>query len=114
MIDINTEYTRLLAEKAEFDAQYTARMEALQNSCQHAEYEIMYYSWRIGSMEPMRFCKACGHKMGGPSDEEVVKFKKDELEETRKTWAKNYPNMLFPKEIEQQYDFYLKTTSGVA
>jgi hypothetical protein len=102
--EIKNEHDRLAAEQMEFRTRHEKQVAEMQSKCDHPEYQIMYYSWRIGCMEPMRFCSFCGKMLDKPSREEFVQFKEKELEDTKATWAKNYPGLEFPAAFQRQHD----------
>ena len=102
-------YGQLLAEKTALDAAYLEKLEKLRFDCQHTDYDVMYYSWRIGTMVPTRICKFCGKVIGEPSPEELTKFFQDERAANKKLWAKNYPGVPFP-ELTHPLDLDHNTT----
>lgn len=52
-------------------------LEDIRKKCDHPEYEVHWYSWRIGAMNPSRICTECEKPIPGITDEESGK-----LEET--------------------------------
>ena len=98
-------YGVLLGQKIEFDTVYEKETEAIRAKCSHSQYEIMYFSWRVGCMEPKQFCKDCGAMLGDPTPEELHEFNRKELEASKALWAKNYPGIEYPIEFEQMDRF---------
>jgi hypothetical protein len=49
-------------------------LDLLREECSHDDYEVGYYSWRIGSLSIKRICKYCGEVLGEPTKEEQEQF----------------------------------------
>lgn len=53
---------------------FNSEIRELQERCKHEEYNIDYYSWRIGSMSIAKLCKFCYKNLGQPTTEELNNF----------------------------------------
>ncbi len=52
-----------------------ARIQFLQESCRHPGYQVGWWSWRPGAMEPRKICDVCHAPIGCPSAEEERVFR---------------------------------------
>ena len=71
MTDIQTRVAEIYALKIKLDEEIAQ----LQSECQHPEYEVGWYSWRIGCMELKRICCHCRKILGDPSDKERFEYR---------------------------------------
>lgn len=72
-------YEKLLARKASTETvqQYQRqielaqkKIEELQTKCKHDKFEVMFYSWRPGAMQPSHICVKCDKFLGDATEEE--------------------------------------------
>lgn len=48
-----------------------AELDALRKDCNHSTYEVEWYSWRVGCMEPAKICSDCNASIGSPNQVEI-------------------------------------------
>jgi hypothetical protein len=53
-------------------------LEELRKSCTHQNYNVGYYSWRVGAMEVARICTDCDACLPGITPEEIEAFEATE------------------------------------
>lgn len=46
------------------------KIKELQTKCQHEEFQVAFYSWRPGAMNPARICTSCQALVEGVTEEE--------------------------------------------
>jgi hypothetical protein len=47
-----------------------AKIEELQAKCKHESYNVMFYSWRPGAMQPSHICTTCSKYLGSATEAE--------------------------------------------
>ena len=53
----------------------------IRKKCKHTDYEVGYFSWRVGLVQILKICSNCKETMGEPTEKELKKFK-DEGKDT--------------------------------
>lgn len=46
------------------------KIEELQSQCSHNTYQVVFWSWRPGAMQPSHVCTECNKCLGQATDEE--------------------------------------------
>jgi uncharacterized protein with PIN domain len=92
-------YEQLFGKKTETVAEYYAdiaraqkRILELQSKCNHLTYDVAFYMWRPGAMEPSHICKTCNAVIGSATQEESEKLWqefKGEMEKPLSTFVTN-------------------------
>lgn len=95
-MDTRDQIERLYQQQSEL----AAEINNIRLNCPHEHYVIAYYSWRIGTLEPRRICKACDFVLNEmPTYEELEKFAVDETAQRRESWARRHPDTPFPEAL---------------
>ena len=50
-------------------AQAQEKIRDLQAKCEHPNFEVMFYSWRPGALQPSRVCKTCNFSFEASEEE---------------------------------------------
>jgi len=51
-----------------------SKIQELQSKCNHLEWDVCFYMWRPGAMNPAHICKSCNVYIRAASEEESKKL----------------------------------------
>lgn len=77
MIEIEKKWKKRVIELEKQIRVAEEEITMIQQSCDHNEYHIGYYSWRVGCLDVRRICNICNLAFKIPTDEEIEEFKKE-------------------------------------